>query len=120
MEMRFPPLIFQPLVENSIIHGYREEEPAGRVLVYGEHREEEAYFTVEDNGSGIPEEVIRQVLMPISYSQEDFSAGSGLGLRSVVLRLRLFFEEEGVVTIRNTRVGAHIEIRIPRDKVKHV
>jgi sensor histidine kinase YesM len=120
MEMRFPPLIFQPLVENSIIHGYREEEPAGRVLVYGEHREEEAYFTVEDNGSGIPEEVIRQVLMPISYSQEDFSAGSGLGLRSVVLRLRLFFEEEGIVTIRNTGAGAHIEIRIPRDKVKHV
>ena len=53
LECRVPKLLLQPVIENSIVHGYR----AGRTLsirVQAEHRDGMLRFTVTDNGAGIP------------------------------------------------------------------
>ena len=53
LECRVPKLLLQPVIENSIVHGYR----AGRTLsirVQAEHRDDVLRFTVTDDGAGIP------------------------------------------------------------------
>ena len=53
LECRVPKLLLQPVIENSIVHGYR----AGRTLsirVQAEHRDGMLRFTVTDDGAGIP------------------------------------------------------------------
>ncbi len=117
----FPPLIFQPLVENSIIHGFEHKEGGGRVRVEGAVSDGKIVFRVSDNGSGMGREEIIPALKPVSFSDEDFSSRTGVGLRNVVLRLRLFFNREDVVKIEsNEDKGTEIRIELPEDEVEYV
>lgn len=51
-----PPMLVQPLIENSIHHGLRNSPDAGNAVnVRLEQTESHVYFTVEDNGAGINE-----------------------------------------------------------------
>ena len=111
-DLKFPPLIFQPLVENAIIHGMEDSETGGTVRVCGEKRNGCIYFSVEDDGCGIPEELIAPTLKPVRFSDEDFSSQNGMGMRNVVLRLRLFFEKEDIVHIRSDCQGGGTRIDI--------
>jgi sensor histidine kinase YesM len=121
VNLQFPPLIFQPLVENAIIHGLEHREGGGTIWVRGERGEGHIRFSVEDDGCGIPEELAGQVLKPVSFSDEDFSNQSGMGLRNVVLRLRLFFEKEGIVSIgKSGKGGAAVEIVLDESEVRYV
>lgn len=119
--IRFPPMIFQPLVENSIIHGMADREEGGLIAVRGLRRDGHVCFAVEDDGCGISEERIASALKPVSFSDEDFSSQSGMGLRNVVLRLRLFFENEDIIHIDSSeQKGTRIEILLPEEGIRNV
>jgi len=114
LDEAFPPLIIQPLLENSILHGLGGREEGGTVVVQG-YVDDAGYrkLSVRDNGVGIPKKRREEILRPISYSQEDFSSHSGIGLRSVVMRLRLFFNDPDVVSIETEEGGGtRIEIEL--------
>jgi two-component system, sensor histidine kinase YesM len=119
--IEFPPLIFQPLVENSIIHGFERKEGGGRVRVEGGLAEGKVIFRVQDDGMGMSREAIAPALKPVSFSDEDFSSRTGVGMRNVVLRLRLFFNREDVVKIESREgEGTEIRIELPEDEVVYV
>lgn len=49
-----PPMLMQPFIENSIIHGILpNEEKLGKILINVEQHEEYLYIRIEDNGIGI-------------------------------------------------------------------
>lgn len=109
----FPPMILQPLLENAIMHGFGEHEEGGDIYITGGYEGEEKLLEVKDKGRGMPEGEIHWALRPISYSEEDFSDHRGLGLRNVVLRLRLFFNDPEVVRIEALRGrGTSIIVRL--------
>lgn len=120
--LKFPPLIFQPLVENAIIHGMKDSETGGTIRVGGENRDGRIHFIVEDDGCGIPREQIAPTLKPVRFSDEDFSSQNGMGMRNVVLRLRLFFEKEDIVHIRSGGEGGGtvIDITLKEKEVTYV
>ncbi len=120
--LKFPPLIFQPLVENAIIHGMQDSETGGTIRVKGEKRDGRIHFSVEDDGCGIPRELIAPTLEPVRFSDEDFSSQHGMGMRNVVLRLRLFFEKEDIVGIRSDGEGGGttIDISLKEKEVTYV
>jgi len=120
-QIRFPPLIFQPLVENSIIHGFEHKEGGGQVSVTGHKENGKIVFSVKDDGSGMTQDEIAPALKPISFSDEDFSSRSGLGMRNVVLRLRLFFNRDDIVTIESSLGdGSEVRIVLPEEETEHV
>ncbi len=55
-----PKLIIQPIVENAIIHGLKEQEN-GHVFLSAYEREQRLFIEVHDDGCGIKEEIVLQL-----------------------------------------------------------
>ena len=65
LDCKVPRLILQPIVENSIVHGLAEkEDDIGHLTVRLKASGDSLIFTVEDDGRGMTEEEIRQLLTP--------------------------------------------------------
>ena len=81
----------QPLVENAIIHGFRDRETGGVLRISGAHVPGAVSLTVEDNGCGFEPADIQAHLNDAHTGGED---GHGYALGNVYQRLRLFFGEQ--------------------------
>lgn len=55
-----PKLIIQPIVENAIIHGLKEQEN-GHIFLNAYKKEHRLFIEVDDDGGGIKEEIVRQL-----------------------------------------------------------
>ena len=92
-EIEVPNLLLQPLVENSIIHGILPNKTKrGQLFVTITKVLEQIYFTIMDNGIGIPQEKLSTLLTTDS---------SGYGLKNVHERLRLAYGEGSGLTINS-------------------
>ena len=95
-EVMVPKLIIQPLVENSIKHGFSK-----KVGVWSAR--------VSDNGPGFDPETLESLNAPPAEEDEGLGAGSlgigGLGLRNIKARLRLYYAESAVFTAGNGPSG---------------
>ena len=65
-----------------------DEDEDGRIIVSGEKKEEDILITIEDNGMGMPEEVLEKILTDNSKVPKH---GSGVGVINVHSRIRLMF-----------------------------
>lgn len=102
--------IFQPLVENSINHGLRDEYVEGEITISAEYDENSITFLVQDNGKGISDEIIRQIKNG-SYKS---SSGSAFGLRNLNERIKIFYGNEYGITFGDCTNGTKIYIKTPR------
>ena len=66
MDIKVPPLILQPLVENAIKHGFSESMDKEGTITIAVRRFENYYeVSVEDNGKGMDSKLIMDVLVVI-------------------------------------------------------
>lgn len=92
-EIEVPNLLLQPLVENSIIHGILPNKTKrGQLFVTVTNVMGQIYFTIMDNGVGIPQEKLSTLLTTDS---------SGYGLKNVHDRLILAYGEDSGLTINS-------------------
>lgn len=110
-------LMLQPLVENSIYHGMEFMDGDGEIEIKAFCREGDLYFTVRDNGLGMTKECVDSLLdpsMPVTSQQDGSSKGSGIGVRNVNDRIKLYFGEEyGLIIKSEPDVGTEITIHLP-------
>lgn len=106
LEYHIPRLILQPLVENSIVHAFTEQEDIGiiKVLVYEE--QEWVYLIVEDNGKGISEAQKERI-----FNQKEQEDNYSIGIRNVYTRLQLNYGENSVFSI-DSKKGSYTKIKI--------
>ena len=89
LDCKVPRLILQPIVENSIVHGLAEkEDDIGHLTVRLKASGDSLIFTVEDDGRGMTEEEIRQLLTPRERAEGD---NTSIGVENVLSRLKLNF-----------------------------
>jgi two-component system sensor histidine kinase LytS len=105
LDVRLPPFLVQPLVENAVKHG-KTDRPL-RLLVRARVRRGRLRVTVRDNGRGIAREALERVLEPGVGS----SAGPGLGLANVHRRLTVFYGEG--VRLKSGAFGTVVRLRVP-------
>ncbi len=105
-EIKVPNLLLQPLVENSIIHGILPNKTKrGQLFVTVTKVMGQIYFTIMDNGVGIPTEKLSTLLTTDS---------SGYGLKNVHERLILAYGEGSGLTINSIpRQSTMITFKIP-------
>lgn len=97
-DIEMPPLILQPLLENALIHGFKNKTEAGVIEVKAYATTNGVKIEITDNGEGIPfhdlEKLNRGDFRKMS---ERGGHTTGLGLGNVYDRLNHFFEAEGIM-----------------------
>ncbi|MDR2786149.1 MAG: histidine kinase [Treponema sp.] len=118
---KVPVSILQPLVENCIIHAFKDS-PAPPVLrrslimVRAEKPGNTLVLTVRDNGRGMPAETAEKLLHPLP--PDESSMARVMGLENVIQRLYFFYPgDPGVVNIETGEGrGTAIVIRIDTER----
>lgn len=116
---QIPKLLLQPIVENSITHGFDGmEEGLGRIRITGQVVDELLLLTVWDNGKGMDEEAIQNQLSLTARPDPEKERRRTIGIRNTNRRLKLNYGEEYGVDIRSlpghwTCVTMTLPARVP-------
>ena len=86
-----PRFLLQPLVENSIIHGFSQSFKENHILISVRKEENNLLITIEDNGRGIEPDILDS-LNDCTYHSNRF------GVYNVSKRIKLFYGEEYGIT----------------------
>lgn len=99
--------ILQPIVENSVLHGFKGQEQQGRILLYGDIEDDALKLFVEDNGTGLSPEAEEQLNKPRGKV-------TGIGINNVNDRIRSSYGEKfGIRVYNGTAGGAIAEYTLP-------
>ncbi len=102
LDVIVPSMILQPLVENSIKHGFSRKVGGGRIIIRSVRSNEHAVIEVEDDGLGMTEERMNTAL------------GDGIGLSNVNERLSVIYGAGYRVRISSVSgLGTIIRLEIP-------
>lgn len=113
LEMTVPPLIIQPLVENSILHGLDNREEGAVIAVDVRKMPKGALFKVYDNGAGFPEYRLTDIQTELAGAAHE-QESQRIGLRNVNDRLVLLYGEASALQIASTQeTGTTITFFIP-------
>ncbi|MEX1029038.1 MAG: sensor histidine kinase [Paenibacillaceae bacterium] len=108
-------LLIQPLVENSIIHGWKHGQGALMISVKIEKHEDRVHVLVEDRGIGIKRDSLQEIRSRLKKGSSD-SAGAGtrIGLQSVNERLKNRYGDDCEIHIASEYgVGTQVRFQIP-------
>lgn len=104
-------LMLQPLVENAIYHGMEFMDGDGEIDVKVFKEDDSLYFMITDNGLGMSEDTVETLL------SKDFvpsKKGSGIGVKNVNERIKLYFGSEyGLKVESEPDEGTKITIHLP-------
>ena len=104
-------LIIQPLLENAIYYGMEAMDGDGEILVQGYTQNGDIYIDVIDNGIGMPPETVEHLLTDGKYERK---RGSGIGLKNVDQRIKLYFGQDYGLEIKSEPdVGTRVQIHLP-------
>lgn len=108
-----PRLILQPLVENSILHGLDVKKEKGRLEITAAVKKNVLYLRVTDNGRGMTQEQIRELLTKKAKKTKGLTA---VGVPNVRDRLKLYYGEKAELTYKSSCEGTTAEIYLPAIK----
>src|SRR5690606_19858906 len=87
-------IIIQPLVENSILHGFKNRRSGGRIDISIRKTMDQLLILVEDNGVGMNvDEIKRNLQVP--------TMKKGYALRNIYHRLQLYYGEDSEMILES-------------------
>ena len=111
MHIRILPLILQPIVENSIVHGLEVKEGIGHILIAISREGSDLLILVEDDGVGMEKEQLETLRSNMNRKNEN---GTHIGMQNVNQRIHLRYGETyGLELDSASGVGTRVKIRIP-------
>ncbi|RCW74774.1 cache domain-containing sensor histidine kinase [Saliterribacillus persicus] len=107
------PLLIQPIVENSIIHGIERKEDTSFIEIDIYEKNNYLLIDVKDNGIGISKERLKVVRHRL-FDQDYKSDGNRIGLHNVHQRIQLFYGESYGLSIDSVlHEGTVVQLRLP-------
>ena len=102
-------MLLQPLVENAIEHGIRNQED-GELAVFGSAEGGAIVLEIRDNGAGMD-----LGAHPFRPDAVDYTMSDRIGLQNVQSRIRLHFGKSYGLTLRSAPgQGTCVQVRLPR------
>lgn len=119
LDLPIPSLTLQPIIENAIIHGIEPKEQGGTIWFRVKDEKHQVVIEVEDDGVGMTEEKIQQIIKENPNFYEVPTKGIGIGFSNVVKRLRLFYSNDEVLAIKSMPgEGTKIILKIRRNEIR--
>lgn len=105
-----PPLIIQPLVENSVRHGILSQEEGGTINITARKKGNLLDIIITDDGAGMDENTLKK--LTVKNSME--SRSQGIGVRNCMTRLEQIYGPQYTLDIKSRAGhGTTIEFNIP-------
>lgn len=98
-------LLFQPIIENSLLHGINRTENA-YLEITAFRQNENVVFVITDNGCGMTEERVNEI-----NNMDYMSSYKSYGLKNTVRRIKLFYGDKYGITVKS-RIGEGTEIYV--------
>ena len=103
-----PKILLQPIVENSIQHGFRDIGSGGQIHLRVCRQGQLLYLIIEDNGIGMDADNVMKGMLEPPVSKK------GYALNNIVNRLSLFYgEDAGIKLTSLPGKGSRTEIWMP-------
>lgn len=113
LNVKIPGLTLQPIIENAVIHAIEPEEDGGHIWFRVSDGGDAVVIEIEDDGKGMSEEKISQLLGEQKVTAEGHS--TGIGFNNVVQRLRIFYRRENVLGIESEEgKGTKVVMTLPK------
>ncbi|MBM7568851.1 cache domain-containing sensor histidine kinase [Paenibacillus sacheonensis] len=104
-EEKLPRLLFQPFVENAILHGFSSLEQGGLIEIRGWTEGTSRYFEIRDNGRGISKDGIDAIL---------YKESASVGIKNTISRIRMAYGDEYGISIQSVPgEGTSVRIHLP-------
>ena len=117
-----PSLLFQPMVENCVVHACERRKEKTRIRIVGRRDGEMLQFEIGDDGPGMPPEKLAALREKLRHATEAPSDGSfvapadghGVGLLNVHRRIVLRYGKEYGLSVDGAEgAGTVVKIRLP-------
>lgn len=110
LDFKILKMILQPIVENSVIHGFAGFKNSGRIKIEGTLENQTVCILISDNGKGIPEGSRSSIFAPAPTA-----IPKHFGLKNIQERIRLKHGEKYGISIKSEQgQGTQIEVRFPK------
>lgn len=108
-------LIFQPIIENSIMHGFAEKKKNCRITVSGQTVNGSILLTFEDNGKGIRTGDLKKINHYLYSRSNPYSKENSQGLKNILERIKLQYGKNYYIKIFSTyKKGTKVDVLIPK------
>lgn len=108
-----PKMIFQPLIENAVVHGIEGCDRFCHLYITAQHKGEHLILSVEDDGAGILPDKLQE-LHSLMESPDSMTQTAHIGLINVHHRIRLIFGEPYGLRIESSaESGTRVFITLP-------
>lgn len=106
-------LLLQPFIENAILHGFEGVERTHILQMDMGREEERIAIRIQDNGCGIPEEIVREMNAGIFRKTDN---KNHIGMENAITRIHMYYGETAEVRIESRLgQGTEVQIMIPVD-----
>ena len=110
LDFKILKMILQPIVENSVIHGFAGYKNSGRIKIEGTLENQTVCILISDNGKGIPEGSRSSIFAPAPTA-----IPKHFGLKNIQERIRLKHGEKYGISIKSEPgQGTQITVRFPK------
>lgn len=104
-EYKMPRLLFQPFVENAVMHGFDQIEAGGMISIRGWIDSGKRYYVIEDNGRGMSNDTIDEIL---------YKESTSIGIKNTIARIQMTYGDSYGVAINSLPGrGTMIVITLP-------
>lgn len=111
LQCRTLKFMVQPFVENAVFHAFAEEDRDHYLYIRVERANGDIRFTISDNGSGISQERLDELLQQEMSNAQTMNS---IGIGNVSRRLKLHFGEKYGVSMDSRKgEGTTVQILIP-------
>ncbi len=115
LSIRLPSMTIQPIIENAMSHGISDIEWEGKIILSIYKVDNKIRISIRDNGRGMDEDTIKKILSEDPINEDQTKVSSGIGLRNVINRLKLYYGREDIISILSEGMnkGTEVVIHIP-------
>lgn len=115
LQHHIPMFIIQPLVENSLKHGFETTNHQGHIAIQVFEERELICIRIRDDGKGIPEQLLcelnERLSKPLAQQKNE---NNGIGLINIAKRLKLYYGETYGVSVGSIAdSGTEVVITLP-------